>query len=464
MASCAKKTLLIGLGAFICFVLLVQCLTRALHKDFNGDEAFEVQYTLAAPYVDQMKSGAPGQVSSSPLYYLVERAWTQHVLKNEQTTLTGSDWRLSLRIVSATALALGCFITFLLWLNIAPLVAFSIPVLVTLSDQGIWFGAETRPYSSWIALSLILSAIAIRWALRPGSAVFRMTWILMSFLLPATIITSPGQIYLITAVLVAWGLGTGIRDKSFYWILGLGLALSTLVFRYYHTSNTAFGPGLHLPNRAMELQPQGQIWKPFVEHALLPIGGLEGLVYTLVAIVLLLAAGILWKSNPNRRLYFLIGAVSLAQLPVIVLIFFIQIWAAYYVSERHFIFGVAIHALAIAGFVALCADGLIAVGSRYVRACRDHPGALRSAVMVLAFILLAFDWTHWSVFKLNRNLSEIRLASNMPYCHGSVESPGDGRDFNVLNEAFHSNHCVSNGLKDPNKKYLDFNPAWIYGS
>ncbi len=156
MASCAKKTLLIGLGAFICFVLLVQCLTRALHKDFNGDEAFEVQFTLSAPYSEQLiEFGAPGQASPSPLSLFGRACLDQECPQGEETASRSPDWRLSLRIGSGTALALGRFITFLLLLDIAPLVAFSIPVLVTLSEWGIWFGAETRPYSTWIAVSFI---------------------------------------------------------------------------------------------------------------------------------------------------------------------------------------------------------------------------------------------------------------------------------------------------------------------
>ncbi len=268
-----------------------------------------------------------------------------------------------------------------------------------------------------------------------------MSWLLMSFVLPAAIITSPGQIFLITGVLLAWGWSTRIRDKRYYSTLGLGLVLSTLVFRYYQSSNSTWGPGIHTPSPTMGLRPHGPVWQLFGTR-LPPVGGPEGFVYSLIAIALLFAAGILWNSNPNRRFYVLVGAVSLAQLPVIALIFFLQLWASYYIAERHFIFGVAIHALAIAGFVSR-ADGLIAVGSRYIRAWRVRSAALRSGVMVLAFFLLAFDWTHWTVFKLKRNLSEIRLAGNMPYCHGSVEWRTEGRDFNVINEALHSNHCAT---------------------
>src|SRR5579883_2316395 len=105
-------------GLFCSFVILIQCLGLASHKDFWHDEVYELKEPLVDSPQKMLVNGVYGTPSPSPLYYVIQRQFVRSLLTLEREKGQGFNWRVSLRIFPALALAMSGLAAMLLSLQI----------------------------------------------------------------------------------------------------------------------------------------------------------------------------------------------------------------------------------------------------------------------------------------------------------------------------------------------------------
>src|SRR5712671_5019359 len=105
-----KKALLIAIGFAISLTATISALHVAKDKAFWLDEIYGF-YSLRTPVTQMLSSGAEGQWSGSPLYYIVQRTILKSILHTEQKEGFGFDWRMSFRFFVAFFLGLAAFLS-----------------------------------------------------------------------------------------------------------------------------------------------------------------------------------------------------------------------------------------------------------------------------------------------------------------------------------------------------------------
>lgn len=132
------------------------CYFKALRKPLWTDETYGIQVASAQSIASLLIEGAHGQGSPSPLFYLLIRPFS---VIHDSPTLAPKAWKPELywRLLPGVIMILGALLILLLS---PPEFGKSIPLwgvfLFLFAQFHFYYAVETRPYSLWVVISILM--------------------------------------------------------------------------------------------------------------------------------------------------------------------------------------------------------------------------------------------------------------------------------------------------------------------
>ncbi len=221
-------------AVFLFFLLGARLFLAAPYRPFWGDEAVGITGTVWNSFATLIQRGPSGEVSPSPLHYLLEKSWLaawnvapqlHWDLRVFFRTLPVLYWTLAAIVVLYSAYYFlrqrGSEIP--PWAAIC--IASGISIFFHANDFGAYYALEDRSYSLWIFLSTLHFALFMYSFVQASSPARWAAYLVVSFLLVATTYVSLAQVILALLLQV---LHQGLNRKNIPWLVGIA-ASSTFV-------------------------------------------------------------------------------------------------------------------------------------------------------------------------------------------------------------------------------------------
>lgn len=287
----------------------------AASKKFWVDEAFEITAVLKKPVFKMLIEGVDGSPSTQPIYYMLEREAIKSILQNEKESRFGYDWKVSFRFFPSVVLAVGIFFGAVALWPLSRLAALLLPLFFAESSFALLYGAETRVYSFWLALSLLFYVSTIVMVVRPQRIILWI-WSFLAIILAATISTSPAQILSCAFIIL-------FLTKKDYWHVGITVGLGMLILKFYGQS------GFHLSFKNID-KTLGFYFQNFSDYVFPTFDGMKAAVKTALMSFALLWLGLSNRKTEFKKLYFATGLLGFSQICVVMAIYVVHNLAGYF--------------------------------------------------------------------------------------------------------------------------------------
>ncbi len=321
-----------SLAVLLFGVSLITVLCAALGKDLWLDECFGIANLWSASLGDILR-GPPGQGSSQPLYYLLEKAWI---------ALWGHapgrywDLRLFLRVLPATCWALAATGVYLYGLRFFDrharvgsaiarhALAFGIAVFYFKNSFARSYAQEARPYSLWLMLSTfqLLLLIELIWGRFARGA-----WI--AFGAVCTLLCLTANVAIVQVVIGLLAVVFAMRwDRRTIWIALLTLTPCLCAFALYAGKIAVFG---YRPPTVQDYLRAGSDVLALTLH--------QSRQEALIALLPLCLVWAPWASRRNRKVLSLC-LMSLGTLACTAVLYIQCVRYGFFVTPRQYIFAV----------------------------------------------------------------------------------------------------------------------------